>query len=96
MANVHTKKSPGWGVTGVQNRRACHPVYGNENAVLNNCDVCGLIYNNVHELEVHEQSTLELDKAEIMKSDRKLQIRHRFRKWEANHLVVNTVNIVTA
>ena len=29
-----------------------------------------------------------------MKSDRKLQIRHRFRKWEAKHLVVNTVNIL--
>ena len=35
MANVHTKKSPGWGVIGVQNRRACRPVFGNENAVLN-------------------------------------------------------------
>ena len=47
------------------------PVVGNENAVINNCDVCGWIYNSIHELEVHEHATLELDKDEFMKSDRK-------------------------
>ena len=81
IANMHTKKSPGWGVIGIQNYRACRPVLGNENAVLNNCDVCGLVYDNVRKLEVHEQSTLELDKVEIMKNDRKLLIRHRNREW---------------
>ena len=54
MPNVHTKKSPNWGVIGVQNCRACRPVFGDVNAVLNNCDICGLVYDNVHELEVHE------------------------------------------
>ena len=53
-----------------------------------------MIYNNVHELEVHEQSTLELDKVEIMKSDRKLQIRHRNIEWEARHPVINAVEML--
>ena len=46
-ANLHTKKSPGWGITGIENHGTCRPVFGNGNVVLNNCNVCGLIYNNV-------------------------------------------------
>ena len=94
MANMHTKKSPGWGVIGIQNYRACRPVLGNENAVLNNCDVCGLVYDNVRKLEVHEESTLELDKVEIMKNDKKLLIRHRNREWGAKHPVINTIEML--
>ena len=51
MANVHPKMSPGWRIIGVQNCRACRPVFNNENAVQNNCDVCGPVYDNIHDLK---------------------------------------------
>ena len=53
-----------------------------------------VVYNNVRELEAHEHTTLELDKAEFMKSDRNLQIRHRFRKWKAKYLDMNNVDML--
>ena len=93
-ANMHTKKSPGWEVTGLQKRESYRPMIGDEDDVLNNYDARGVVYNNVHELEAHEPTTLELDKAEFMKTDRNLQIKHRFRKWKAKYLDMNNIDML--
>ena len=67
---------------------------GDEDGVLDNYDARGVVHNNVHEFEAHEPTTLELDKAEFMKTDRNLQIKHRFRKWKAKYLDMNNIDML--
>ena len=67
---------------------------GDEDGVLNNYDARGIVYNNVHEVEAHEPTTLELDKADFMNTGRNLQVKRRVRKWKVKYLDMNNVDML--